>query len=141
MEKLDSVTLALENESTDSADVRFLFDEIIKEFPGLESHRGSRSDNVHSPDFEAAIIKIMKLQSILLRPFLKNEKLKKAGWQYMKVKFILPASNLVERFFSSATYSSGDLRQSLLPINLEMQLFLKTNRRIWDEQFLASIVA
>ena len=59
LKKLDSVTLALQNESTDIADVRFLFDEVIKEFPGLESHCGTRSDIVHSPDFEAAIIKII----------------------------------------------------------------------------------
>ena len=33
--------------------------EVIKEFPGLESYCGTRSDIVHSPDFEAAIIKII----------------------------------------------------------------------------------
>ena len=72
---------------------------------------------------------------------LKKRKIEKAGSQYMNVKFILPTSNLVERFFSSATYSFGDLRQSLLPMNLEMQLFLKINQRFWNEQFVASIVA
>ena len=65
---------------------------------------------------------------------LKKRKIEKAGSQYMNVKFILPTSNLVERFFSSATYSFGDLRQSLLPMNLEMQLFLKINQRFWNEQ-------
>ena len=152
LKKLDSVTLALQNESTDIADVRFLFDEVIKEFPGLESHCGTRSDIVHSPDFEAAIIKIIndsenelsdneKEAAILLKNFLKKRKIEKAGSQYMNVKFILPTSNLVERFFSSATYSFGDLRQSLLPMNLEMQLFLKINQRFWNEQIVASIVA
>ena len=41
----------------------------------------------------------------------------------------------------SAAFSFGDFRQSLLPMNLEMQLFLKMNKRFWDEQILASIVA
>ena len=172
LKKLDSVTLALQNESTDIADVRFLFDEVIKEFPGLESHCGTRSDIVHSPDFEAAIIKIIndsenelsdneKEAVILLKlpnsnlptdtnsetsidfaaTLLKKRKIEKAGSQNMNVKFILPTSNLVERFFSSATYSFGDLRQSLLPMNLEMQLFLKINQRFWNEQIVASIVA
>ena len=72
---------------------------------------------------------------------LKKRKIETAGSQYMNVKFILPTSNLVERFFSSATYSFGDLRQSLLPMNLEMQLFLKINQRFWNEQIVASIVA
>ena len=72
---------------------------------------------------------------------LKKRKIEKAGSQYMNVKFILPTSNLVERFFSSATYSFSDLRQSLLPMNLEMQLFLKINQRFWNEQIVASIVA
>ena len=150
--------------------MRFLFDEIVKEFPGFESHCGARSDFVHSPDFEAAIIKTIddsendlsdneKEAVILLKlPYpnpatdtnsettidfattlLKKREIEKAGSQYKNVNFIMPTSNLVGRFFSSATYSFDDLR--LLPMNLEMQLFLKINQRFWYEQILASIVA
>ena len=60
LKQLDSITLALQNESTDFVDVRFVFDEIIKEFPGLETHCGARSHNDHNPDFEAVIVKFIR---------------------------------------------------------------------------------
>ena len=34
-------------------------------------------------------------------------------------------------FFSSACYAYSDYRQNLLPMKLEMQLFLKVNHRLW----------
>ena len=38
------VTLALQKENTDSSDIRFLFDEILKDFPGLAPHCGTVSN-------------------------------------------------------------------------------------------------
>ena len=52
--------------------------------------------------------------------------------EYESLKFLLPTSNILDRFFSSATYSFSDLRQKLLPMNLEMQLFLKVNEKFYD---------
>ena len=46
---------------------------------------------------------------------------------YLKPTFILPTSDSVYRFFSSAGYAHSDYRQRLLPIKLERQLFLKVN--------------
>ena len=57
--------------------------------------------------------------------------------EYESLKFLLPTSNILERFFSSATYSFSDLRQKLLPMNLEMQLFLKVNEKFWDENLVS----
>ena len=57
--------------------------------------------------------------------------------EYGSLKILLPTSNILERFFSSATYSSSDLRQKLLPMNLEMQLFLKVNEKFWDENLVS----
>ena len=35
---------------------------------------------------------------------------------------------------SKAEYVYSDLRQNLIPQNLEMQLFLKMNEKLWDEK-------
>lgn len=51
---------------------------------------------------------------------------------YIDCRFIVPTSNLVERFFSLAGQCFNEHRQRLLPLNLEMQLFLKVNKKFWD---------
>ena len=71
---------------------------------------------------------------------LKKRKLERKSSEYMNVKFILPTSNLVERFFSTAPYAYSDLRRNLLPYNLEMLLFLKLNQRFWDEKLVSSVL-
>ena len=70
---------------------------------------------------------------------LKKRKLDRNA-RYMNTTFILPTSNIAERFFSCATYALNDLRQSLSPTNLELHLFLKINRRLWDEKLVSQIV-
>ena len=54
--------------------------------------------------------------------------------KYFKTKFLLPSSNLVERFFSIAGFAFNDYRQRLDPTNLEMQMFLKLNKKLWDAE-------
>lgn len=60
----------------------------------------------------------------------KMEKEKKNS-DYMDLRFILPTSNLCERFFSIAGYALGDRRKRILPSNLECQLFLNQNANLW----------
>ena len=60
--------------------------------------------------------------------------------EYLDSQFLLPTSNLLERFFSTE-YAYSDLRQSLLPQNLEMQLFLKVNKNYWGHEFVSKIVS
>ena len=50
---------------------------------------------------------------------------------YIDTRFLLPTSNILERFFSTADIAYSDIRQCLLPQNLEMQLFLKINKKFW----------
>ena len=45
--------------------------------------------------------------------------------EYSDVKWIPPTSNHVERFFSYYKHVYSDERKKLLPVNLEMQVFLK----------------
>ena len=58
--------------------------------------------------------------------------------EYMNCKFILPTSNSLERFFSSAGFAFNDYRNSLLSTNLEMHLFLKSDKRFSDEELFSS---
>ena len=59
--------------------------------------------------------------------------------QYVDCRFLLPTSNIIERFFSTAGYTFNDYRQSLLPMNLEMRLFLIVNRSFWDQVLVLKI--
>ncbi len=59
---------------------------------------------------------------------------------YINCKFLVPTSNVLERFFSIAGYAFNEYRQSLSPLNLEMQLFLNVNRRFWNEDTVSEIV-
>ena len=61
-----------------------------------------------------------------------NKKKHTPSTKYADTRFILPTSNILERFFSSAGIASSDFRQRLNPTNLEEQLYLKTNKRFWD---------
>ena len=45
---------------------------------------------------------------------------------------------MAERFFSKAGFAFVDLRQSILPMNLEMQLFLNVNNhQFWSKSDVA----
>ena len=68
MQKLKSITLALQKENTDISNIRFLFDEIIKDFCGLASHCETESPIVHSKDFENALVKILNNREDFLVP-------------------------------------------------------------------------
>ena len=59
----------------------------------------------------------------------------------MDSRFLLPTSNIVERFFSLAGFTFSDNRQQLTPANFEMQLFLKLNRKFWDEELVSEVCA
>ncbi len=58
----------------------------------------------------------------------------------MNTIFVVPTSNVLERFFSIAKYTFDDLRRSLLPKNLEMQLFLYINREYWSEETVSLLL-
>ena len=63
---------------------------------------------------------------------LKKRKISVNTTGYMDTRFLLPTTNIVERFFSKAGYALGSRRKNINPSNLEMQLFLNVNRNLWD---------
>ena len=59
----------------------------------------------------------------------------------MDPSFLLSPSNILERFFFSlAGFAFNGNRKRLLPMKLEMQLFLKVNHRLWIELIIDTIV-
>ena len=58
---------------------------------------------------------------------------------YKDTSFLVPTSNILERFFSAAKFAFNDHRQQLSPVNLEGQLFLKLKSRFWDENTVSSV--
>ena len=60
--------------------------------------------------------------------------------KYINCGFLMPTSNIMARFFSDAGYADDDLRQRLLPMRLEQQLFLKFNKKYWNAKLVNEIV-
>eukprot|EP00731_Ephydatia_muelleri_P013152 Em0007g462a len=56
----------------------------------------------------------------------------KKGSNYINLSFIPTGSVEVESLLSTAKYIATDYRARLLPVTLEMLMFLKHNRRFWD---------
>ena len=61
-----------------------------------------------------------------------------ASSNYIDLQFVRPTSNICERFFSISKLALPDYGKRLLPSSLEMQLFLKVNRHLWDIQLFHS---
>ncbi len=59
---------------------------------------------------------------------------------FLDLRFLLPTSNLCERFFSKAGYGLSDQRRGLLPANFESQIFLNANMDYWGVSDINSIL-
>lgn len=60
--------------------------------------------------------------------------------QYQDLRFIPPTSNICERFFSLAKLVYSDLRKAMKRTTLEMILFLRLNRHLWDMDMVQKVV-
>ena len=58
----------------------------------------------------------------------------------MDCRFLVPTSNLMERLFSRAGYAYDDMRWKIQLIYLEEQLFLMSNKRLWDLSFVNEVL-
>jgi hypothetical protein len=54
---------------------------------------------------------------------------------YINVDFIIPTSNVIERFFSRTKRVFSDLRRSMQPYRLEGVLYLLYHKDLWNELF------
>ena len=76
----------------------------------------------------------------LLERTLKRRKMVGSAGKYIDTRFIVPTSNMVESFFSRAGYALNDRRRSLLPANLEAQMFLLANTGFWNVEDVRKVV-
>ena len=118
----------------DSALVKIL-DENYQELPtgGQELVLKLKNQSPTQPDEEAEANFAKQIFQKKRRLSIKNS--------YIDCKIFRPTSNTAERFFSTASeYALSDIRGRLLPTNLELQLFLKFNKSLWDMNTVKSIV-
>lgn len=59
---------------------------------------------------------------------------------YSDTRFIVPTSNVCERFFSTAGHALSDRRKSILPSNFEAQLFLNFNWSLWGIEDVNGVI-
>ena len=70
-----------------------------------------------------------------------RKRLRTGGSMYSSTYHVLPTSNIVERLFSSARYLLDDNRKKMLPRNVEICLYLKVNRSLWNLETVASVLS
>ena len=52
--------------------------------------------------------------------------------EYVCTDHVRPTTNVIERGFSYSSLLKSDLRGRMFPINLEIMMFLKANKDLWD---------
>jgi len=169
-EKLWSVMEALQSPSLSLHQVRSLFDSVMELFPSMNQYISPNSDIVHSPSFESGIVKLLRHDinftqleedalKIMRRSDLKDQRevgkqelsfaaqVLAQSWNesatslYMDPKVIPIGSVRVESLFSVSKHMFGYRRLGTHPTKIEEQLFLKTNRKFWDIDLVASVVS
>lgn len=174
LQKLYSVTLALEREKTTLSDVRCLFDDVIANFPITAKYLSPDAEIIQDKVFERALVKLQRSKSaeLTLKEAESVSKLKQPDQveptsqsddgelsfadsalkrmkmelstsevKYLPTNFLLPTTNLVERFFSVASHALNDKRAAISPARLETQLFLKMNKRFWDKETVSRVIS
>ena len=61
------------------------------------------------------------------------------GSRYVNLSYILPASNVVDVYFPSSRALWRDERKKMTPAALEMMMYLKINRDLWDQNLVFKI--
>jgi hypothetical protein len=72
---------------------------------------------------------------------LKTKKRKIVPCPYVDVSHLPPTSNIVERLLSSARLVLTDYRKSMTPYTFECVMFLKFNRKYWDNVLVSKVLA
>ncbi|RHZ08646.1 hypothetical protein DYB31_013821 [Aphanomyces astaci] len=153
---LTSVTLALQDESLTLADVRLLFVEVclgpdasVVEDPTFESGvvKALQYIDASLNEDKRMAIALLSMPSMpdggyvsdtdsmsMAARALNRRKLLQARSNYLDCRFLRPTSNMCERLFSVTKWAMTDRRRSVLPSNLEEQLFLHCNSFFWGSE-------
>lgn len=169
LKHLESVTMAVQSESTTVHDVRVLFDAVMEKYPETTTKLSSTANIIHSPVFETAIGKVQSGNEVIMsheekealaalkitrqeeegstytglsfaEQALKRRKVSCGGrTDYSDLRFLLPTSNICERLFSKAGHALNDRRKTMLPANFESQIFLNLNRDLWSAKDITAL--
>ena len=169
MNDLEGIQIELQDDRATLADVRDNFDAVIARYPEMKEGLKADANIVHSADFESAIVSIQSgregqlsqgekdaVAKLLLpssaffssagdgslrESARKRRKLRgSASFKlYQDTRFIVPTSNVCERFFSTSRYAIGERRHGLSTENLEAQMFLHFNMHLWDVLDVANL--
>ncbi|RQM19260.1 hypothetical protein B5M09_013951 [Aphanomyces astaci] len=123
LENFDTVTLALQRDTMSLYDVRILFDTVMEDYPQAATTCGLRV-----APLEAAVAD--KHETYAERALKRQRHVPSEG-KFLDYRFIVPTSNICERFFSATKRAIGDHRCGLLPKNFESQMFLYANAVMW----------
>ncbi|RLN95492.1 hypothetical protein BBJ28_00019948 [Nothophytophthora sp. Chile5] len=151
--RIENVSKALQGTNVTMMDARVWYDGLVDVEPSFERYLA---------DFEVGCCKVLaseaarltRAETIAVESFVmeadesdddtdggsfvlqleRTRKRKRAQNQneYALLPCIPPTSNMVERFFILARITFGHERHSITPYTLEMILFLRVNKRIWD---------
>ena len=150
--------------------VEDLFDTVLEDYPTLANRLSETAPIVYKPVFESGICKIMandfssatrkeeqekayfiaeqkiiesdKTENLTLaKRALKRGKVERQrAARYMDLSFVIPTSNLCERFLSKSGYALSDCQKGILPANFENQLLLHVNFDNWSIDDINALV-
>ena len=161
LKKFESISKKLQEETTNIAEMRILFDSILVDYSYLDHYLGYGDGTLtHASDFEVGIANYLQgkatskeqdeaisvLSTTAATPLVDNlTPAEKILAEAKKQKVLCPSwiactSNIVERLFSRARYVFTDYRKRTTPVNLESQLFLFSNKSFWNVTSFSKIV-
>ncbi|KAG3233503.1 hypothetical protein PI124_g21427 [Phytophthora idaei] len=156
MKDIESISKKLQSDGLTLLQARELFDGLLELKPSFASYLASNAEIVDSPAFDSGAVKVFDKKAEMLTreeraallPFKRSReasaaqpaRVEKEGLAdrilkrrkvvvqqvYVLLAAIPPASNMVERLFSSARSVLRHERHRLTPMTLEMLLFLKS---------------
>ncbi|POM77915.1 LOW QUALITY PROTEIN: Hypothetical protein PHPALM_4628 [Phytophthora palmivora] len=147
LQALDSICLTLQSNETTLADVRVLFDGVVKRYPEMSNYLAKDATIVHSPTFETAVVKVMRddgtltcAEAAAISPLRVGESLTNEVEPDSSATFaatLLHAGS--KRSHAIANKVLTPQRSSMLPVNFEMIMFLKENDSYWSRRTIAEV--
>ena len=139
-----SVTLALEKTGMNLHKTRTIFNLLIENYNIMVKYVGENASVIHSKAFERGVCKLISGNNGVLtaeeklvvsrfrkvppsltdKALLMAKNTKEINYEYQRMDWLNPTSNVLERLFSRGKMVLSDHRMSMLPVNLEQTLFL-----------------
>ncbi|KAL4159251.1 hypothetical protein PRNP1_005015 [Phytophthora ramorum] len=167
LKNFKSVMTDLQKQGQHIGTVHDTFKMMTEDYPEPKNYLAADAAISHSPEFEAATVKIIngeqdsltdrekaRVSCFLVREPSEMSETQEArsyacqlrlrkrqrlmpGEEYVDLRFIAGTSASAERLFSSAKHVLRATRKRLKPVNFEKLLFLKHNRHLWNADIMA----